>query len=364
MKGSTKIVEKVDLLEENVEGKSEAEVSEDDYYHNSHSIYDDIFKTLATRRSKWLIPLINEVFFENFSEDASVKLMNETHYVKRKDESGSDNSCKIMTDCIFTIDKDMFHLELQSTYDGSMIIRVIEYDFVSAMEQMTYFDKSRVEVELPNSAVIYLRPHKKIPDEYEIIFKSGNESMVHKVKVVKFNEYTIEEMFNKKLFILLPFYIIRYDKALGENKIDLAEESLNEINKLLLENYEDGIIYETDYTEIVDLIKRIIRHLTHKGKKQERLAGVMKGEIIETTTSKYEEARAKLKSTTAELETATAELETTTEELKTTTAELETTTEELKKISTKLETAEIVINEKDKEIENLRKIVYELQNGK
>lgn len=63
----------------------------EDKYHKSRKIYDDIFKTLATRKSRWLIPLVNELFMNKIPESSEVKLMNETHYIKRNlDEKGNN----------------------------------------------------------------------------------------------------------------------------------------------------------------------------------------------------------------------------------------------------------------------------------
>lgn len=294
--------EKRDVIIKGVKGKmgvdsvpvyldNERETDNDnDKYHKSRSIYDDIFKTLATRKSRWLIPLVNELFPSHIPENSDVKLMNETHYIKRETNGAGNNDYRIMTDCIFSINEEKYHLELQSTYDGRMVIRVVEYDFITALERLQYGGEPEIELELPNSAVIFIKEDKRIPKEYVIKFKSGDNYMYHKVKVMEFSRYSIEEIISKKLFILLPFYITRYEDALGRNDVDLAEQSIKVIKEMLQACCEDGTIWGNDVGALEGMVERVIKHLTHVGEKQERLLKAMKGEMIELEIFKLEDA--------------------------------------------------------------------------
>ena len=114
--------------------------------------------------------------------------------------------------------------------------------------------------------------------------------MYHKVRVMKFDEYGVEEIITKKLFILLPFYIARYEELLSNGDISITLDELKKITKMLLDCYENGIIQNTEASEIESFITKLIKHLTHKGEQQERLMEVMTGEIIETTESQLEDA--------------------------------------------------------------------------
>ena len=94
--------------------------------------YDSVFRTLITDCSVLIIPVVNELFGEDFDLDSSIiHLQNEQfHY------TGSTIEERV-TDAYFGIVGIMdrrFHIECQSTDDGSMLLRMFEYDAMEALK--------------------------------------------------------------------------------------------------------------------------------------------------------------------------------------------------------------------------------------
>ena len=65
----------------------------------------------------------------------------------------SKNSSLIITDSYIQIGGKKYHIECQSTKDGTMIIRMFEYDSQIAIDSAV-IDGNRLTVKFPNSAVL------------------------------------------------------------------------------------------------------------------------------------------------------------------------------------------------------------------
>ncbi len=100
-----------------------------------------------------------------------------------------------------------------------MAIRMIEYDFAIAVENVQKMKRS-YRLEFPRSCVIYLRSNRNTPDslEIEIIFPDGH-THTYEIPTIKLDNYTKDGIFEKNLLMLLPFYVMRYEK----NVHDISE---------------------------------------------------------------------------------------------------------------------------------------------
>ena len=81
-------------------------------------------------------------------------------------------------DCVLRIGNRIFHLEVQSTDDGTILFRLVEYDLRIAMEQAEYNRKANsLTIELPLSGLLYLRrgklPGMKLDSMWVILQKMG-----------------------------------------------------------------------------------------------------------------------------------------------------------------------------------------------
>lgn len=99
--------------------------------------YDDVFRTMLNDCSRFILPLLNEVFGENYDGTETIVFANDYHFQNKQDGAAD----KIITDASFKVIKGetekKYHLECQSTIDNSMVLRFFEYDSQIALDDAT-----------------------------------------------------------------------------------------------------------------------------------------------------------------------------------------------------------------------------------
>ena len=102
------------------------------------------------------------------------------------------------------------------------------------MHETTIHNKSKgvASWQITQSCVLYLRG-KTGPDylEMDLVMPDG-QCIGYRVPVIRMENYTCDVLFQKKLLFLLPFYIIRYEKA-----ADIIERD-NTVFDALMEEYK------------------------------------------------------------------------------------------------------------------------------
>ena len=179
----------------------------------ANTIFDDAYRTMMHRFPELIIPLINEVFQTKYTKE-------DLHYQKRNEYvTGKDQDEKIITDTVFLIAGKTYHIECQSTNDKTMVIRMIEYDFAIALDEAEkgFSSGKYLELRFPQSCVLYLRKDDSISGMLaaKVIFPNG-VSVDYTVPTINAQDFTLDELFEKDLLMLLPFYIMRYEKQLDE----------------------------------------------------------------------------------------------------------------------------------------------------
>ena len=104
-----------------------------------------------------------------------------------------------------------YHLECQSTTDGTMMYRVFEYDSQIALQESTITEE-KLTVRFPNTAILYLRHNKNTPQKMQVEIRVPGASCSYYVPVMKVQNYSVETIFEKKLFFLIPFHLFTYEK--------------------------------------------------------------------------------------------------------------------------------------------------------
>ena len=251
------------------------------------TIFDDVFRTIAQKMPYLLIPLINEVFQTNYSEDIHFQQLRNEHYEKLG---------KIITDSILQIEDHTYHLECQSSLDGRMVIRMFEYDFSIALE-LAQKNNETFEIEFPQSCVLYIRNHRErsLPDYHKAIVRfSDGQQILYRVPILRAQNYTVDSIFEKRLLILLPYHILRYESFLknsGTNSKKL-EQLLTDYQKIsdALEQCTDDK-KSTLYIDMIALIEEIADYIIPKDneKVRERLGDIMGGKILKLESERLRE---------------------------------------------------------------------------
>ena len=252
---------------------------------NTGTPYDDVFRTLMNDCTELIIPVVNEVFGEYYSGEEQITFLPNEHFMSRQ---GTDTKEKI-TDSCFEIHgrtRKRYHIECQSTADHSMVIRMFEYDSQIALDNGE-IEENRLTVTFPGSAVIYLRHTRTTPDAMKVEINTPGGAITYEIPVLKTQKYTIDEIFDKKLLILIPFYIFTYESRFPEYEED--SEKLNELKKEYVQirnRLEDlcktGEISEYIKCTLVDMSNKVIEQIALKyAKVRKEVTSVMGGKILE-----------------------------------------------------------------------------------
>ena len=277
--------------------------------NNNNTIYDDVFKTMLEKFPELIIPLVNEEFHQNYPMNAKMESLNlESH----KEEG------HVIADSVFKIENHIYHVECQSNIDNTIAVRILEYDFYIAMKGMTKGDDDIYEIEFPKSCVIYLRHNENTKDSMKVRVKVTDTLTFHyEVPVVKAQEYTVEEIFEKKLFMLLPFYIMRYEKHGNdtmeeEELVKIVEEYKGIVSKMEEAFYSaNDIDGERLCAELLELMKRLAEHIFRNNENAKRKIGgaIMGGTAFKTLTERLEESESEKEKLKSRIEKAEAEKE-------------------------------------------------------
>ena len=220
----------------------------------NHTIYDDVFRTMLEKMPQLAVPLINEVFGTDYPLDVEI--------IQKRNEYQTKNG-EIITDSHLKIKNKGYHIECQSTWDSTMEIRMVEYDFAIGLGNIRK-EHGVYRIYFPSSCVLYLRG-KSDKDHLvvELVMPDGRR-IEYRVPVVYVEDYSREEIFQKYLVFLLPYYSMRYErkrKELGRDPEKLRD--------------------------IVELISRIGNHILRDEEQvKERFGEVMGGKVLELESDK------------------------------------------------------------------------------
>lgn len=259
------------------------------------TIFDDVFRTIAQKMPQLLIPLINEVFHTSYSEEEHFEQLRNEHYEKYG---------TVITDSIIRIGNHIYHLECQSSKDKTMVIRMFEYDISIAIEHASYENDEIWEIEFPQSCVLYIRNHRDLPDYHEAVVKfADGQKMRYRVPILQAKKYTVDRIFEKRLLILLPYHILRYEHFLKHNGTDTRKlqqllADFREINRRLEETAEKENKSHL-YMDMIVLIEQIADYIIPKNNTiRKGLGDVMGGKILKLQSEELlelGEARGKAK---------------------------------------------------------------------
>lgn len=185
--------------------------------------YDDVFRTQLIDCSWLIIPVINEVFNENYDESETVILWQNEHFILGDTKRITDSMIQIGK-----LSKKLYHIECESSpEDGSVIIRVVEYAFNAAIQQSMY-ENGTLTIRLPLSAVLFLRGRNN-ESNMMITIQTPAGELSYPVPVIRMGAYELDELFEKKLYFLLPYYLFNYEADF--NKINRDDKALFEFKE-------------------------------------------------------------------------------------------------------------------------------------
>ena len=255
---------------------------------SNSTIFDDVFRTMLAKTPELIIPLINEIFDTEYPPDVTVTRYPNELYNRHK---------KRITDSHFRIEDTRYHGECQSTGDSSMHVRMLEYDTAIGLEYISC-EKGEYHIHLPKSFVLYLTNTSKTSLPAINLHFADNSNILYHPKPVYLPDYSLEEIFQKNLIFLLPFYIIRYRSKNSSGHLIEGSEDFQHLmdDCRSIRYYLDTKLYTKDTadsrTRIIELSNRIINYIfADNDAVRKGLGDIMGGQVLELEVDRFIEAK-------------------------------------------------------------------------
>lgn len=167
-----------------------------------------------------------------------------------------------------------------------MLVRFFEYDTQIALDEGE-IRENVLTVTLPHSAVLFLRYDTSTPDCMKIEIITPGGSVSYNIPVMKSQLYTIEEIFEKKLLFLIPFYIFSHESRFEEynkdmDRLNALKVEYGHIVCGLEELLDAGKISEYIKCTIIDMSNKVLGHIAKKYENvKEGVKSVMGGKVLD-----------------------------------------------------------------------------------
>ena len=123
---------------------------------------------------------------------------------------------------------------------------------------------------------------------------ADGQQVLYRVPILRAQNYTVDSIFEKRLLILLPYHILRYESFLknsGSNskKLEQLLTDYQKINDALEQCTNDK--KSTLYIDMITLIEEIADHIIPKDNEniRERLGNIMGGKILQLESERLRE---------------------------------------------------------------------------
>ena len=129
--------------------------------------------------------------------------------------------------------------------------------------------------------------HTQERKKYVIITPGG--TVQYDIPVMKIQKYSLDDIFEKRLLMLIPFYIFSHEGSFSEyNSNEQKLEELKAEYHVILERLDgleqQGVIGAFDKRTIIDLSGDVINEIAQKYKNvQKGVGGMMRGAMLETS---------------------------------------------------------------------------------
>lgn len=195
------------------------------------NIYDGAFRTILNDCRKLIIPIINEIFGETYTGKEEIQFFPNEHFINQQDEADKER----ITDTNFTV-------------------------------------------------------YGKIPKKYHVECESSlpDGTVQYDVPIMKVQTYSRDDIFEKGLLMLIPFYIFSHEKSFpeynsNEQKLEELKAEYQEILERLDELERQGVIGAFDKRTIIELSGDVIKEIAQKYENVQKGVGdMMGGALIET----------------------------------------------------------------------------------
>ena len=152
------------------------------------NIYDKIFWKILNDCRRLILPVINEVFREEYTGDEEIQFFPNEYFSGRQDRDR-----EYITNINFIVfgkTKKKYYIKRESSFpDERIAIRLsqTEADKSSIIEET-------LTVKFPNTALLYLWADKKAPDKMKYVIKTPSGTVKYDIPVIKVQAYSLDDI--------------------------------------------------------------------------------------------------------------------------------------------------------------------------
>jgi hypothetical protein len=227
-----------------------------DASHEPKHIFDLCFKRLLHLSSGAIVHFINGLFETDYPQDSTVTYPST--------ETITDSLKRVVSDIVIEINKkDRYLIEAQIGDDENMAVRIFQYTYLSGLKGAVADKEGVITITLPRAKVIYWETTAKTPEKFTLRIKSPNgDKLDYTVESFKFLEHSIHELEQKKMSILLPFYVLKLRnevrKASTKQRLVLSAKVKAIIEELIIvtrQSADRGFMNVDDMRVVIGFIK-------------------------------------------------------------------------------------------------------------
>lgn len=249
--------------------------NENDFSSLEEKLWDEITKKIALKMPSQFLPLLNEQFHKDYPEGTSITTLS-TESITLPKQSNRKMG-KIMSDIVFLVqNKDIYHVECEINLDDEMVIRMIEYDFHTALtHQLTTGQNQTPTLHFPQSIIVYPGNKKSIPDQQTCVirFADGYEHP-YQVPIIKVQDFSLDEIDENQLTLFLPFTLLRFQPRIQSATNPLGKKELTDFIRHLIvileKQVNQGRLTVPQYKDYVTLIRYSAEHIFQKAPQQQQ----------------------------------------------------------------------------------------------
>jgi hypothetical protein len=316
----------------------------------TEQLWDEITKSIAEKMPAQFLPLIKEEFGKEYPAGTSVTLLSTESITPPK--KSDVHMSKILSDIVLLVDnQNLYHFECEVNLDNEMVVRMIEYDFHTALtHNLSLDDKQNFQLKFPQSVIMYPGT-SPMPDSQKctITFPDGFE-YTYSVPIVKIQQYSLEEIEAKNLLVFIPFTLLRFAPQVTKSSKDgsdkphdtLSEKELTDfvqqIIVMLSNEVNHGRLTATQFKDYIRLLQfaaeRVFRKTPNHQKEVYRMTKsvlILPSDEMEMALAEKDSDLAKQATVIAEQATALAEKDSTIAEKDSIILQLQTEIQRLKK---------------------------------
>ena len=233
-------------------------------------LWDEIMKKETFLMPEQLFPLIHEIHGKEYPRTAKVLPLATEYSIERMD---THEIASIRADITVMVEeRDIYHFECEISKDGTMVIRMFEYDVHIAITYAQKGDEGPYVLRFPHSAVLYLQDMGTAPEflTCPVVFQDGSRHE-YRVPVIRVQSYTLEEIQEKHLCVLIPFLPLRFRPELSHTNPQISKDELTDFYQqiilILEQEVAAGYLTENKRKAILSLLSKSMIRVFYRDEK-------------------------------------------------------------------------------------------------